>query len=142
MNLKSLIKLNIFSKSASSKEPVGPVLGQFGIPIVDFCKKFNNFTEKFEDNILLKVIIFNFGNQKYDFIVKFPEIFFFIKKVQHLNVKLPGHIIKNNICYITPYILYELLYYLNKNKELELTFSLFKKIQHSLKSVGFYILHI
>ena len=43
MKIQALIRLKILSSQASSKEPVGPTLGQFGIPIMDFCNKFNGF---------------------------------------------------------------------------------------------------
>jgi len=43
--LKSLpvkyLKILIAAGSASSNPPLGPLLGQYGISIVDFCKEFN-----------------------------------------------------------------------------------------------------
>jgi len=78
MKIQALIRLTIFATQASSKEPVGPTLGQFGIPMSDFCNKFNTYTQKYILEAPLKVLIFSYGNQKYDFLVRYPSRIFFI----------------------------------------------------------------
>nr|YP_010049279.1 60S ribosomal protein L11 [Pleurostomum flabellatum]QPL15621.1 60S ribosomal protein L11 [Pleurostomum flabellatum] len=114
MKLLSLVRLKIFSKEASSKEPVGPTLGQFGIPIMDFCKKFNSITDKFLSRVPLRVVLFNYGGQKYDFIIRFPDFQFFLKLIFGVSegCKKPKKLNRSNyILPITRYILFELVNY-------------------------------
>ena len=42
--IKTLIKLNIPAGSATPAPPVGPALGQHGLPIMEFVKAFNDKT--------------------------------------------------------------------------------------------------
>lgn len=143
MRLQALIRLKIFSQEASSKEPVGPTLGQFGIPIMDFCKKFNELTDKYLTKTLLNVVVFSYGGQKYDFLIKFPDYQFFIRQCFGLNtgVRKPGYLMINNVHYVTPYMLYEIITYVYMNNEFHLLdfFDVYKKVLHSLKTGGFFI---
>ncbi len=55
-----LIKLNIYNGSFS-KEPISPTLGQYGVPINDFCDIFNNLTNNFKEQTLIgqEIILFS-----------------------------------------------------------------------------------
>ncbi len=37
--IKGLVKLNIPAGKATPAPPIGPALGQHGVPIMDFCKE-------------------------------------------------------------------------------------------------------
>ena len=52
-----IVKLQIAAGQAKPAPPVGPVLGQHGINIVDFCRQFNDRTAEFEQGLLLPVVI-------------------------------------------------------------------------------------
>ena len=44
--VKTIIKLNIKAGEATPAPPVGPALGQHGLPIMEFVKAFNDRTAK------------------------------------------------------------------------------------------------
>lgn len=169
MKVRGIIRLTILAGQATSKEPVGPTLGQLGIPLMDFCNKFNNLTQKYISEAALKVLVFYYGNQKYDFIVKYPARLFFIqrcfkiedvetytidpdkdkqkekelKKELELKVNYPGYFVFpiNKFYYVTPYILYEVfMYHSQDNPILYFLESEYKKFIHSLKSNGLVII--
>jgi large subunit ribosomal protein L11 len=39
--VKTILKLNIEAGKANPAPPIGPVLGQHGIAIMEFCKQYN-----------------------------------------------------------------------------------------------------
>lgn len=143
MKLQALIRLKVNAHQATSKDPVGPTLGQFGIPIMDFCNKFNQLTEKFFYGTPLNVIIFFYGNQKYDFLIKFPDLNYFIKLcyLNHLTIHKPGYFFYDFFSYVTIYLLYEIVLYffLMNEKNFDLFFSYLKKFFHSMKSNGLFL---
>lgn len=145
MKIHSLLRLKINAAQASSKEPVGPALGQLGIPIMDFCTKFNNSTLKYIADTPLNVIIYSYGNQKYDFIIKYPDFNFFIKKCffsyNYIPIKNPGYIQYpyERFFYLTPYLLYEVLLYNAIGNNRFFVTNEYKRFVNSLKSNGFVI---
>ena len=66
-----LIKLQIKGGAANPSPPVGPALGSKGINIMDFCKAFNARTQNKAGKIL-PVVITNYADKSYDFVVKTP----------------------------------------------------------------------
>lgn len=78
--IKTLIKLNIPAGSATPAPPVGPALGQHGLPIMEFVKAFNDKTADKKGNILPTVITV-FEDRTFTFITKQPPISEMIKKV-------------------------------------------------------------
>jgi hypothetical protein len=46
-----IIRLRIKSMSATSGPPIGPVLGQYAIPISKFCSEFNERTKVYNENV-------------------------------------------------------------------------------------------
>jgi large subunit ribosomal protein L11 len=77
--IKTLIKLNIKAGEATPAPPVGPALGQHGLPIMEFVKEFNARTAKMKGNIL-PVVITVFVDRTFSFITKKPPVAEFIKK--------------------------------------------------------------
>lgn len=77
--IKTFIKLNIPAGSATAAPPVGPALGQHGLPIMDFVKAFNERTADKKGNIL-PVVITVYDDRTFTFITKEPPVAEMIKK--------------------------------------------------------------
>ncbi len=77
--VKTLIKLNIPAGSATPAPPVGPALGQHGLPIMEFVKAFNDKTAD-KKGTILPVVITVFEDRTFSFITKQPPISEMIKK--------------------------------------------------------------
>lgn len=77
--VKTYIKLNIPAGTATAAPPVGPALGQHGLPIMDFVKAFNERTKEKQGNIL-PVVITVFEDRTFSFITKEPPVAEMIKK--------------------------------------------------------------
>lgn len=71
--IKTLIKLNIQAGAATPAPPVGPALGQHGLPIMEFVKAFNDKTAEQKGN-LLPVVITVFEDRTFTFITKKPPV--------------------------------------------------------------------
>lgn len=77
--IKTLIKLNVPAGSATPAPPVGPALGQHGLPIMEFVKAFNDKTADQKGNIL-PVVITVYEDRTFTFITKKPPVAEMIKK--------------------------------------------------------------
>lgn len=77
--IKTYIKLNIPAGGATAAPPVGPALGQHGLPIMDFVKAYNEKTKERAGNIL-PVVITVYEDRTFTFITKEPPIAEMIKK--------------------------------------------------------------
>jgi len=69
--IKALVKLNIEAGKANPAPPVGPALGQHGVPIMDFCKAYNEKTGDRQGEIV-PVVITIFEDRSFEFITKTP----------------------------------------------------------------------
>ncbi len=69
--IKALVKLNIEAGKATPAPPVGPALGQHGVPIMDFCKAYNEKTSDRQGEIV-PVIITIYEDRSFDFVTKTP----------------------------------------------------------------------
>lgn len=78
--IKTLIKLNVPAGAATPAPPVGPALGQHGLPIMEFVKAFNDKTADQKGNIL-PVVITVYEDRTFTFITKKPPVAEMIKKV-------------------------------------------------------------
>jgi large subunit ribosomal protein L11 len=77
--IASLVKLQIPAGKANPAPPVGPALGQHGINIMDFCKKFNDKTKN-QEGMIIPVVITVYKDKSYTFITKTPPASDLIKK--------------------------------------------------------------
>ena len=77
--IKTIIKLNIKAGEATPAPPVGPALGQHGLPIMEFVKDFNARTANMKGNIL-PVVITVYIDKTFSFITKKPPVAEMIKK--------------------------------------------------------------
>jgi len=78
-NVKVKIKLYCPGGQANPAPPVGPALGQHGIPIMDFCKQFNEKTKE-RQGLILPVIISLYEDRTFSFIIKSPPASVLLKK--------------------------------------------------------------
>ena len=69
--IKAKIKLNIPAGKATPAPPVGPALGQYGVPLMDFCKQFNARTAKMGD-VLIPAVLTVYEDRSFNFITKTP----------------------------------------------------------------------
>ena len=85
------IKLQIPAGAANPAPPVGPALGQAGINIMEFCKKYNAATQS-QAGMILPVIITVYQDKSFTFITKTPPAPILIKKAANLasGSKTPG----------------------------------------------------
>jgi large subunit ribosomal protein L11 len=77
--VKALIKLYCPAGAANPSPPVGPALGQHGVAIMEFCKKFNEQT-KAQSGLVLPVVITVFEDRSFTFIVKTPPVSILLKQ--------------------------------------------------------------
>ena len=80
----SVIKLNIPAGKGTPAPPVGPALGQAGINMMEFLKKFNEMTAK-KMGYVVPVTISVYQDRSYSFIVKEPLTSDLIKKALKLD---------------------------------------------------------
>jgi large subunit ribosomal protein L11 len=78
--IKTLIKLNVQAGAATPAPPVGPALGQHGLPIMDFVKAFNDKTAD-QKGTIIPVVITVYEDRTFSFITKKPPVAEMIKKV-------------------------------------------------------------
>jgi large subunit ribosomal protein L11 len=67
--IKTIIKLQIPAGAANPAPPVGPALGQHGLPIQEFCQKFNEASrDRAGDIVPVEITVYE--NRSYSFIMK------------------------------------------------------------------------
>ena len=77
--ITSNIKLNIPAGKGTPAPPVGPALGQAGINMMEFLKKFNEMTAP-QMGFVLPVEIAVYEDRSYSFVVKQPLVTDLIKR--------------------------------------------------------------
>ncbi|MEK7164091.1 MAG: 50S ribosomal protein L11 [Patescibacteria group bacterium] len=89
--IKVILKLNLPAGEATPAPPVGPALGQHGVPIMEFVKQYNDKTKDQKGNIIPAVITV-FDDRTFTFITKLPPVSAMIKKALGLKEasKKPG----------------------------------------------------
>lgn len=146
------IKLNINAMEASSKEPIGPTLGQYGIPINEFCEIFNDLTKNYKEQTVVGARLVSYNDDSFEVTIAIPTLSSFLLKCLMLdsinlsslkrkagffelkNEYLP--IFNKNIIYtIINYISNNLHDVVNVNRQK----SLFKKVKGTIHSSGYLI---
>lgn len=95
--IKTVIKVNLPAGEATPAPPLGPALGQHGVAIMDFVKKYNEATAKMKGNIVPAVITI-YEDRTFDFITKLAPVAEMIKKELGLEKgsgKMPKEIAGN-----------------------------------------------
>jgi len=77
--VKTILKLNAPAGEATPGPPLGPALGQHGLPIMDFVKAFNERTADQKGNVI-PVVINVYEDRTFSFITKKPPVAEMIKK--------------------------------------------------------------
>lgn len=76
------VKLRIPALKASPSPPVGPMLGQAGLNIMEFCKDFNGKTQNIKENTLLPVSIQVFDDKSFTYQIKSPSTSTMIRQIK------------------------------------------------------------
>lgn len=105
-----IIRLRIRSMSATSGPPIGPVLGQYAIPIAKFCTDFNERSALFSEGVYVFVTLFHYADNSYTFTMSTAVTSICLMKAAGISsgygtqpVRLRG--------IITPYLLFEAVSY-------------------------------
>lgn len=77
--IKTIIKLNLPAGEATPAPPVGPALGQHGLPIMEFIRAYNEKTAQLKGQIIPAVITV-YEDRTFSFITKLPPASEMIKK--------------------------------------------------------------
>jgi len=96
--IKAILKLNLPAGEANPAPPVGPALGQHGLPIMDFVKAYNERTADQKGDIIPAVITV-YEDRTFSFITKLPPVSAMIKKVLGLKsgAKITGREVVSKI---------------------------------------------
>jgi large subunit ribosomal protein L11 len=83
--IQAYIKLQVAAGQANPSPPVGPVLGQHGVNIMEFCKAFNAKTQSLEPGLPTPVVITVYNDKSFTFITKTPPASILLKKAAGLK---------------------------------------------------------
>ena len=82
--ISTYIKLQVVGGKANPAPPIGPVLGQHGVNIMEFCKQFNARTQKQQGEVV-PVVITVFKDRSFTFELKTAPVSYLIKKALGLE---------------------------------------------------------
>ena len=77
--VKATVKLYCPAGQANPAPPVGPALGQHGVNIMEFCKRFNEQT-KGKEGLVLPAVITIYEDRSFVFLVKSPPVSVLLKQ--------------------------------------------------------------
>lgn len=82
--ITATVKLQIKAGQANPAPPIGPVLGQHGVNIMEFCKQFNAKTQK-QNGELTPVLITIYKDRSFTFEVKIPPVSYLLMKAANIE---------------------------------------------------------
>lgn len=90
--ITGIIKLTITAAKATPSPPIGPALGQKGIPSMEFCKQFNDATKNYTPNKQVRVGITAFSDRSFSFELQGTPVSYYIKQFAKIEKgsKEPG----------------------------------------------------
>src|SRR3989344_1324266 len=93
--IKTIVKLQLPAGKATPAQPVGPALGQHGLNIADFVKRFNEATaDKGDDIIPVEITVYL--DRTFDFVLKTPPASDLLRKAAGVE-KGSGEPSKNKV---------------------------------------------
>lgn len=89
--IKATVKLQLQGGAANPAPPVGSMLGQHQVNLMDFCKKFNAATASRKGETV-PVVVTVYVDKTFDFILKTPPVSELLRKKANiqLGAKNPG----------------------------------------------------
>lgn len=97
--IKTVLKLQIEAGKANPAPPIGPALGQHGVNIQDFCKKFNDATKEMTGDVVPAEITI-YEDRTFDFKLKTPPASALLKKAAGIE-KGSGDPLKTKVGKVT-----------------------------------------
>lgn len=86
--VQAQVKLQIPAGQANPAPPIGPVLGQHGVNIMEFCKQFNAKTQaQMKEALIIPVIITVYQDRSFTFELKTPPASVLLKKAAGLHTE-------------------------------------------------------
>jgi large subunit ribosomal protein L11 len=76
--VKSIVKLQVEAGKATPAPPLGPILGQNGVPIPEFCTRFNEASKSMM-GFVVPVILTVYTDRTFDMVLKKPPVASMIK---------------------------------------------------------------
>lgn len=77
--VKTVVKVNLKGGEASPAPPLGPILGQHGVNIMEFVKEYNDKTSDKKGEVVPAVITI-YEDRSFDFITKLAPVSDMVKK--------------------------------------------------------------
>ena len=82
--VQSIVKLQIVGGQANPAPPIGPVLGQQGVNIMEFCKAFNAKTQKQQGEVI-PVVLTVYKDRSYTFELKVSPVSYLLKQAAKVS---------------------------------------------------------
>ena len=91
MNQKPIatIRLTLLANRAAPSPILGQALGQYGINIMDFCKKFNSLTKNIKEIVYVPTTITVFSSNLFEITIKTPTTCYLFKQVANITKGSP-----------------------------------------------------
>lgn len=143
--IQRILMLKIPANKATARAPLGPTLGQYSIPIAEFCNRFNALTENYIQGVLIKAKVILYEDQSYEIELLDPDAIFFIKTAANIEKCMPmaGRYEIQSVPVISAYMLYEVAS-VKRRGNLEKTYqqlkSYYKTLVGTIKSAGILII--
>ncbi len=89
--VKIILKLNLKGGQANPAPPIGPMLGQHGVNIMEFCKTYNEKTKDRQGEVIPALVTI-YEDRSFTFVLKKPPVSALIKKTLNIDKGsgLPG----------------------------------------------------
>ena len=90
--ISGYIKLQVPAGQATPQPPIGPVLGQRGLNIMEFCKAFNAASQAQEQGMPIPTVITVYADKSFSFTMKTPPASFLLRRAAGLDKasQMPG----------------------------------------------------
>ena len=83
--IEGYIKLQVPAGQASPSPPIGPALGQRGLNIMDFCRTFNEATQKLDAGVPTPTLVTVYVDKSFTFETSKPPASFFLKRAAKIE---------------------------------------------------------